>query len=174
MERSEAAQLLAVRSDASARQVRSAFRKLVRTHHPDRNGGRQTADFQRLTEARDLLLKPAPKTALSDSAGSGRTSAPTGPTARTRTGTTPTTGAAERASRVRTDHSRMEFGYDPSARMSEPDSITRERTANRQANRVGQNGNKGTAFRPSRTVIISAVLAVLFVTVIVLGMLGVF
>ena len=173
MERSDAARLLNVRADASARQVRSAFRKLVRIHHPDRNSGRETADFQRLTEARDLLLTPVPTSTLSGSESSLSDDA-TGPTARTRTGTTPTTGASERASRVRTNHSRMEFGYDPSAKMPEPDSITRERNANRQANRVGKNANKGAAFRPSPAAIATAVLAVVFVVVVVLGVLGVF
>lgn len=170
MERSEAARLLRVGPDASARQVRSAFRKLVRAHHPDRNGGRETADFQRLTEARDLLMTPAPATL----SGDGPSTAPaTGPTARTRTGSTPTTGAAERASRVRADHSRMEFGYDPNVRMAEPDSITRERHAQRQANRVGK-GAKGTAFRLSRTVVATAALAALFAVIVIAGLLGAF
>ena len=60
MERIEAAELLGVKTTASPRQVRSAFRKRVRADHPDRNSDSDT-DFQRLVEARDLLLTPAPE-----------------------------------------------------------------------------------------------------------------
>lgn len=60
MERLEAAELLGVKTTASARQVRSAFRKRVRADHPDRNSESET-DFQRLVEARDVLLTPAPE-----------------------------------------------------------------------------------------------------------------
>lgn len=59
MERIEAAELLGVTMTASARQVRSAFRKRVRADHPDRNSD-SDADLQRLVEARDLLLTRSP------------------------------------------------------------------------------------------------------------------
>ena len=59
MERTEAAELLGVAPTASGRQIRSAFRKRVRADHPDRNSDSDT-DFQRLVEARDLLLTTPP------------------------------------------------------------------------------------------------------------------
>ncbi len=60
MDRPEAAALLRIAPTASPRQVRSAFRRRVRADHPDRNDHSNT-DFQRLVEARDLLLQPAPE-----------------------------------------------------------------------------------------------------------------
>jgi hypothetical protein len=59
MDRRQAATLLGVAPDAPLREVRSAFRRLVRRHHPDLAGG-DGDDARRLTEAYRVLRAPAP------------------------------------------------------------------------------------------------------------------
>lgn len=64
MDREEAAAWLGVDVDAPADVVRSAFRRLVVQHHPDRTGTDDTAGVRRLTEAYRVLraggATPAP------------------------------------------------------------------------------------------------------------------
>lgn len=57
MDRRQAAALLGVEVDAGAVEIRSAFRRLVRRHHPDVAGG-DGADTRRLTEAYRVLRQP--------------------------------------------------------------------------------------------------------------------
>lgn len=53
-------QTLGVKRDASAKEIKSAFRKLARKHHPDVNPGDKTAEdkFKRLNEAYEVLSDP--------------------------------------------------------------------------------------------------------------------
>lgn len=51
-------EVLGVREDAGAREINAAYRRLVKTHHPDKGG--DAAAFQRITEAYNILKnKPA-------------------------------------------------------------------------------------------------------------------
>lgn len=50
-------ELLGVSSTASAAEIRSAYRRLARQHHPDTGGA--AADFAAITDAYDLLSDPA-------------------------------------------------------------------------------------------------------------------
>jgi len=72
VERDEAARVLGVDVRASADEVRSAFRVLVRQQHPDRSGRPGSVAVSRLVEARRTLLAPAP-------VGGGRPAAPPPP-----------------------------------------------------------------------------------------------
>ena len=64
MDRAEAAAWLGVAVDAPADVVRSAFRRLVVQHHPDRTGATDTAEVRRCTDAYRILraseTAPAP------------------------------------------------------------------------------------------------------------------
>ncbi len=53
-------QILGVKRDASAKEIKSAFRKLARQHHPDVNPGDKSAEdkFKRLNEAHEVLADP--------------------------------------------------------------------------------------------------------------------
>lgn len=52
---------LAVSSDATTDEIRTAFRRLIRDHHPDLVGSSPTSEAaaRRLTEAQDILSDPA-------------------------------------------------------------------------------------------------------------------
>src|SRR5919199_3570240 len=52
--------LLGVKKDASAEEIRKAFRKLARKYHPDVNPGDKTAEekFKQISEANDVLSDP--------------------------------------------------------------------------------------------------------------------
>src|SRR5437764_5156343 len=54
---------LGVDRKASAEEIRKAYRKLARKHHPDLNPGDKTADekFKRIQEAYDILSDPKKK-----------------------------------------------------------------------------------------------------------------
>lgn len=67
MDRRQAAAHLGVELDASAVEVRSAFRRLLRRHHPDVAGG-DGAEARRLTEAYRVLRRPAPPVTATTSA----------------------------------------------------------------------------------------------------------
>ncbi|QYG93033.1 J domain-containing protein [Iamia sp. SCSIO 61187] len=58
MTRDEAARLLGVAPDATATEVRTAFRVGVRQQHPDRSGRPGSVAVSRLVEARRTLLAP--------------------------------------------------------------------------------------------------------------------
>lgn len=60
MDREAAALVLGVSADATADEVRTAFRALVRQAHPDRSGRPGSAAVSRLVEARRTLLAPVP------------------------------------------------------------------------------------------------------------------
>jgi curved DNA-binding protein len=53
-------QLLGVKRDASSKEIKSAFRKLARQHHPDVNPGDKAAEekFKSINEAYDVLSDP--------------------------------------------------------------------------------------------------------------------
>ncbi|MEO8724953.1 MAG: J domain-containing protein [Acidobacteriaceae bacterium] len=53
-------QILGVKKDASAEEIRKAFRKLARKYHPDVNPGDKQAEakFKELSEANDVLSEP--------------------------------------------------------------------------------------------------------------------
>ena len=53
-------QILGVKKTASAEDIRKAFRKLARKHHPDVNPGDKTAEekFKQISEANDVLSDP--------------------------------------------------------------------------------------------------------------------
>ena len=81
----EAAQILGVRPEASADEVRGAYRTLIRRHHPDRagasSGGRAasiTEAYRVLTEARHLPPQAAP-TAPRPGRTAGRSTSHRGP-----------------------------------------------------------------------------------------------
>src|SRR5438067_13485667 len=52
--------ILGVKKNASAEEIRKAFRKLARKHHPDVNPGDKKAEerFKELSEANDVLSDP--------------------------------------------------------------------------------------------------------------------
>ena len=52
--------ILGVKKNASAEEIRKAFRKLARKYHPDVNPGNKTAEekFKILSEANDVLSDP--------------------------------------------------------------------------------------------------------------------
>src|SRR5438477_3392687 len=52
--------ILGVKKDASSEDIRKAFRKLARKHHPDVNPGDKTAEekFKQISEANDVLSDP--------------------------------------------------------------------------------------------------------------------
>lgn len=52
-------------SDATAKQLKSAYRMTSLKHHPDRKGG-STAAFQRVQEAYEILSNPLKKQAYDD------------------------------------------------------------------------------------------------------------
>src|SRR5512140_2793666 len=54
---------LGVKRDASADDIRKAYRKLARKHHPDLNPGDKTAEdrFKKVQEAYDVLSDPKKK-----------------------------------------------------------------------------------------------------------------
>jgi len=58
----EALQVLGLGSTAEMTEVRAAFRRLVREHHPDVAGDAQTAQTARITEAYALLRRAADET----------------------------------------------------------------------------------------------------------------
>ncbi|HEX7133119.1 MAG TPA: J domain-containing protein [Iamia sp.] len=60
MNRDEAARVLGVGPAATADDVRTAFRTLVRQQHPDRSGRPGSVAVSRLVEARRTLLSPVP------------------------------------------------------------------------------------------------------------------
>src|SRR5260370_39956422 len=51
---------LGVKKNASAEEIRKAFRKLARKHHPDVNPGDKKAEerFKEISEANDVLSEP--------------------------------------------------------------------------------------------------------------------
>jgi curved DNA-binding protein len=51
-------QILGIGSDASADDIKKAYRKLAMQHHPDRTGGDET-EFKKIQEAYDILGDPA-------------------------------------------------------------------------------------------------------------------
>ena len=53
-------EILGVKKTASADEIRKAFRKLARKHHPDVNPGDKAAEekFKTLSEANDVLSDP--------------------------------------------------------------------------------------------------------------------
>ena len=53
-------QVLGVKSTASVTEIKAAYKKLARRHHPDLNGGSAEAAqaFVQLSYARDLLIDP--------------------------------------------------------------------------------------------------------------------
>ncbi|HEV2954012.1 MAG TPA: DnaJ domain-containing protein, partial [Candidatus Dormibacteraeota bacterium] len=63
--------VLGVARSASEKEIKAAFRKLARKHHPDVNQGDKVAEarFKEITEAHDVLSDPA-KRRLYDSYGS--------------------------------------------------------------------------------------------------------
>jgi hypothetical protein len=79
----EAAAVLGVSVDSSAREVQVAYRRAARDVHPDRQGGASMRDaalasatFIRVTEARDLLLALAAATSSTQPAPSLREARP--------------------------------------------------------------------------------------------------
>ena len=54
--------LLGVEPDATLAQIKKAYRKLARQHHPDTNPGDQqaAARFRQITEAYETLSDPKP------------------------------------------------------------------------------------------------------------------
>src|SRR6201990_1353179 len=56
-------ELLGLARDASAEDIRKAYRKLARKHHPDLNPGDKAAEerFKKLQEAYDILSDPKKK-----------------------------------------------------------------------------------------------------------------
>ena len=60
MEYKDYYQTLGVKRDASAKEIKSAFRKLARKHHPDVNPGDKAAEeqFKGLNEAHEVLSDP--------------------------------------------------------------------------------------------------------------------
>lgn len=61
MDREEACQVLGVEEDATPSEIRSAFRRLVRSHHPDRAGAGSGAHAVRIIAAYRLFEESAPK-----------------------------------------------------------------------------------------------------------------
>src|SRR5947209_10193434 len=53
-------EILGVKKSASADEIRKAFRKLARKHHPDVNPGDKSAEekFKAISEANDILSDP--------------------------------------------------------------------------------------------------------------------
>ncbi|HEX7952168.1 MAG TPA: DnaJ domain-containing protein, partial [Burkholderiales bacterium] len=63
-------EILGVARDASADDIKKAYRKLAMQYHPDRNGGAKEAEekFKEITEAYDVL-RDANKRAMYDRYG---------------------------------------------------------------------------------------------------------
>lgn len=55
MNRTEAARLLGIRTDASEEEVNVAYKKMAKKHHPDLGGDTQM--FQKVLEAKETMLK---------------------------------------------------------------------------------------------------------------------
>src|ERR687896_1329382 len=57
-------QLLGVKRDAKPEEIKKAYRRLARKHHPDVNPGDKSAEerFKRITEAHDVLSDPKKRT----------------------------------------------------------------------------------------------------------------
>lgn len=51
--------ILGVSPETSGDQIRSAYRRLAKKHHPDKTGGNRTAYFQEIAEAYETLSDPA-------------------------------------------------------------------------------------------------------------------
>lgn len=60
MGRAEASRVLGVAPDASAEDVRTAYRRLLRTHHPDLAGEASTAQAARVIAAYQVFADPSP------------------------------------------------------------------------------------------------------------------
>ena len=60
MRYAEACRELDVQPSSSAAQIKSAYRRLAREHHPDLNSGQEGPRFQRIQEAYDLLMSERP------------------------------------------------------------------------------------------------------------------
>lgn len=60
--------VLGVAPDATPEQIKSAYRKLAMTHHPDRNGGSEESQkkFQEIQTAYDMLRSDKPKQRAAD------------------------------------------------------------------------------------------------------------
>src|SRR5271155_3422611 len=63
MAQSDYYQALGVAREADADEIRKAYRKLARKHHPDLNPGDKTAEdrFKKVQEAYDILSEPKKK-----------------------------------------------------------------------------------------------------------------
>lgn len=59
-------EILAVSRSASIEEIKAAYRKAAKAHHPDRNGGSKASEvlFRGATEAKDELLDPIRRGAL--------------------------------------------------------------------------------------------------------------
>ncbi|MNZ63896.1 Chaperone protein DnaJ [compost metagenome] len=66
-------QTLGLQQDASAQQIKQAYRKLAKQHHPDTNGGSREAEqrFKEVQEAYDTLGDPDKRGAYDDMLRSG-------------------------------------------------------------------------------------------------------
>jgi curved DNA-binding protein CbpA len=53
--------ILGVSSDASEKEVKSAYYKMAKMHHPDLNGGKQSNEFKEMTNAYDILSDASKK-----------------------------------------------------------------------------------------------------------------
>lgn len=146
MEREDAAILLDVRPDASKREVRAAFRRCVRTYHPD-SGAKKVADFAKFSAARDLLLTPAPK--VRESAVDGAAFVDLRKSARV-----PTT---------------IEYGYDPDATASWAEDP--EPFITRPGQSIGDQRFRNGRARLRPTTIASMFFAILFVVMIAVALL---
>lgn len=56
-------ELLSVRQDATDEEIRKAYRRLVRNHHPDYSGQADAAEFRKIQEAYETLSDPARRAA---------------------------------------------------------------------------------------------------------------
>jgi curved DNA-binding protein CbpA len=61
--------LLGVSPDASAAEIKRAYRRLVRRHHPDLNAQAQDAQIKRLNEAYEILGNPRKRAAYDKQRG---------------------------------------------------------------------------------------------------------
>ena len=83
-------QVLGVKRDAKADEIKKAYRRLARKHHPDVNPGDKSAEerFKKITEAHDVLSDPKKRNVfdrfgqysdnLADAAARGATGGTTG------------------------------------------------------------------------------------------------